>query len=208
MVETLSGKDAMKAGYPDSLKGSFLISDANLSDPNFRRTVVLIISHDEEGAFGLVVNRRLDATLEDALPDYGNTGAADIPIYEGGPVERHYLFAIHSGFPAQVRSEHAIDPIAHVTFEPAFPAIADFLRTQWGELSPDVRPPIRLYAGYSGWSAGQLEEELESGAWVVRPATVKHVFSDDPEEGWRLALGELGGLHRVIAETGYKPSMN
>lgn len=193
---------------PKWLTGSFLISDANLSDPNFHRSVVLMISHDEEGAFGLVINRRLDATLSDAIPEFEDTEAGALPIHEGGPVQRDYLFVIHSGFPSEVRSEHAIDPIEHVTFEPAFRAISHYLREPWAAMEPNQRPPIRLYAGYSGWEAGQLEEELELGAWIVRPGAAKHVFSDDPDEGWREALGELGGIHRIVAETGYKPSMN
>lgn len=190
------------------LTGHFLISDANMADPNFSRTVVLIISHDNEGAFGLVVNRRLDATLADAIPEFADTEAGLLPMFEGGPVQRDYLFTIHSGLPDAHRSEHAIDPIEHVTFEPAFQVLSDYIRHRWSELPADQRPPIRLYSGYSGWSAGQLEAELDAGAWVVRPAAAKHVFCEDPDEGWREALSELGGLHRIVAETGYKPSMN
>ncbi len=190
------------------LSGFFLISDVNLSDPNFRRTVVLLISHDTDGAFGLVVNRRLGATLADAIPDFARTDAGKIPLYEGGPVQQRYLFAIHSGLPDDVRSEHAVDPIEHVTFEPAFQVLGEYLKTSWSQLDPRERPPVHLYAGYSGWAGGQLENELEHGAWIVRPAAAKHVFSAAPEEGWREALGELGGIHKIVAETGYKPSMN
>ena len=190
------------------LSGRFLISDANMSDLSFYRTVILLLIHDEEGAFGLVVNRRLNANLGDVVPEFADTEAAEIPLFEGGPVNSEYLFAIHSGFPGNLRSEGAVDPLEHVTFEPAFQVLAPYLREQWSNLSPDQRPPIRLYAGYSGWSSGQLEQELSLGAWVVRPGAAKHIFSDDPEEGWRQALGELGGMHKIVAETGYKPSMN
>ena len=190
------------------LSGNFLISDANLPDPHFRRTVILIISHDENGAFGLVVNRRVEATLADVMPEFEKTQAAEIQLYEGGPVSREYLFAIHSGFPGDIRSEHAVDPIEHVTFEPAFQVLTPYLQNRWAAMAEESRPPIHLYAGYSGWEGGQLERELSLGAWIVRPAAVKHIFSDDPDEGWRHALGELGGMYRIVAETGYKPSMN
>jgi len=190
------------------LSGSFLISDVRLTDVHFRRTVVLLISHDENGALGLVVNRRLNATLADAIPEFAETEAGAIPIYEGGPVQQEYLFAIHSGLPDEVRSEHSIQPIEHVTFEPAFRALGEYLKSTWAGISPSERPPVHLYAGYSGWGEGQLERELKQGAWVVRPAAAKHVFTADPEETWREALGELGGIHKIVAETGYKPSMN
>jgi putative transcriptional regulator len=190
------------------LSGSFLISDVNLSDPHFRRTVVLLISHDENGAFGFVVNRQLDATLSDAMPDFADTEPGKLPLFEGGPVQPQYLFAIHSGLPGEIRSEHAVDPIEHVTFEPAFQVLMEYLKTEWPKLPENARPPVHLYAGYSGWEGGQLENELKHNAWIVRPAAAKYIFSDTPEEGWREALGELGGMHRIIAETGYKPSMN
>ena len=190
------------------LSGSFLISDVRLTDANFRRTVVLLISHDENGALGLVVNRRLHATLADAIPEFAETEAGAIPIYEGGPVQQEYLFAIHSGLPDEVCSEHSIRPIEHVTFEPAFQVLGEYLKSTWAGIPQGERPPVHLYAGYSGWGKGQLERELRHGAWIVRPAAAKHVFTPDPEETWREALGELGGIHKIVAETGYKPSMN
>ena len=190
------------------LIGHFLISDVNLIDPNFRRSVVLMINHDEEGALGLVVNRRLEVTLGEVMPDFEGTEAGKLPIFQGGPVQPQYLFAIHSGLPDAVRSDHASNPIEHVTFELTFQVLTDYLRDDWADLGEKERPPINLYAGYSGWEGGQLERELEHGSWIVRPAAAKHIFSLDPNEGWRAALGELGGIHKIVAETGYKPSMN
>ncbi len=193
---------------PRWLQGYFLISEVDLQDPNFRQTVVLLISHNDDGAFGLVVNRRLEVTLGQVLPEFENTAAGELPIYQGGPVQPQFLFTIHSGLPEDLRSEQASSPIEHVIFEPAFPCLEQYLREIWANLPIDTRPPVNLYAGYAGWSPGQLEHELSEGAWVVRPAAAKHVFSDFPDQGWREALGELGGMHKIIAETGFKPSMN
>ena len=167
-----------------------------------------MINHDEEGAFGLVVNRQLDVTLEQVLPEFEHTAAGNLSIYQGGPVHPQYLFTIHSGLPKNLMSKQATSPIEHVVFEPAFPNLEKYLREDWEALPAEDRPPINLYAGYAGWEGGQLEAELALGAWIVRPAAAKHVFSDSPDEGWREALGELGGMHKIIAETGFKPSMN
>jgi len=193
---------------PQWLQGYFLISEAELQDPNFSRTVVLMIQHDEEGAFGLVVNRMLDVTLGQVLPEFNDTPAGELPIYQGGPVQPQYLFTIHSGLPEDLKSEQASSPIERVVFEPSFPCLEKYLKTDWAALSVETRPPVHLYAGYAGWGPGQLENELEHGAWVVRPAAAEHIFSSDPAEGWRRALGELGGIHKIVAETGFKPSMN
>ncbi len=190
------------------LQGHFLISEAELRDPNFSRTVVLMIHHDEEGAFGLVVNRMLDVTLGQVLPEFSDSPAGELPIYQGGPVQPQFLFTIHSGLPEDLRSDQATTPIEHVIFEPAFPSLEDYLKTDWASLPVETRPPVHLYAGYAGWGPGQLETELEHGAWVVRPAAAKHIFSANPDEGWRQALGELGGIHKIVAETGFKPLMN
>ncbi len=197
-----------KQDLPRWLQGYFLISEAELLDPNFQRTVVLMIQHDEEGAFGLVVNRLLDVTLGQVLPEFTESAAGELPIYQGGPVQPQFLFTIHSGLPEDLKSDQASSPIEHVVFEPAFPSIEGYLQNEWASLPLESRPPVHLYAGYAGWGSGQLEDELEHNAWIVRPAAAKHIFSRTPGEGWRQALGELGGMHKIVAETGYKPSMN
>ena len=193
---------------PDSLEGHFLISEADLVDPNFHRTVVLIIHHNDEGAFGLVINRRTEVTLRDVLPDLGGSESGGIQLFVGGPVQPRYLFCLHSGLPPDLESEHSSHPLEHVVFEPDFGSLTDYLKGEWSSLPERDRPTVRAYAGYAGWAAGQLESELDRGAWVVRPAAAKHIFHPNPEEGWREALGELGGFNKIVADTGFKPSMN
>ena len=193
---------------PRWLTGHFLISEADMIDPNFHRTVVLLVNHDREGAFGLIVNKRLEISLSDVLPDFKNEPAGARPLYVGGPVQQQYLFTIHSGFPSSVSSPHAKVPLEQVTFEPDFQSIADYLKVEWASLPEDMRPPVNFYAGYSGWAADQLEAEIERGSWVIRPAAAKHVFADNPDQGWKAALGELGGYYKFIADTDFKPSKN
>ncbi len=193
---------------PRYLEGHFLISEADLMDPNFHRTVILIVHHNKEGAFGLVLNRKLDLALGEVAQDFDETGAGTIPLYYGGPVQPQYMFCLHSGLPEDLLSEHATTPLQHVVFEPFIDSLSEYLKTTWGRLSEGERPPVHLYAGYSGWAPDQLESELERESWIVRPAAAKHIFHPNPDEGWREALSELGGFHRIVAETGFKPSMN
>jgi putative transcriptional regulator len=193
---------------PRFLPGYFLISETELLDPNFIRTVVLMIHHDPQGAFGLVVNRQTEATLSALFEKYEDTPQGDIPVFIGGPVEQQYLFVIHSGLPDAYRSEHAAEVVDGVVFEPNFHLIDDYLADEWPRTPPEDRPHIHLFGGYSGWGPGQLENELKHRSWVILPATREIVFHDNPDEGWNDALRKKGGIYWVVAETGTKPSLN
>lgn len=190
------------------LEGQFLISEADLTDPNFFQTVVLMISHNDEGAFGLVVNRRAEANLGDVVEGFEESPAKDIPIYVGGPVQQQFLFVLHTGLPEELRSDHSLIPVEEVVFEPVFQTLEDYLKIEWAALPESLRPKIHLFAGYAGWAPGQLEGELEEGAWTTHPAKAEIVFHPKPEEGWNKALRDKGGIYWVVAETGYKPSIN
>lgn len=190
------------------MRGHFLVSEMELEDPNFYRTVVLIVNHDDDGAFGLVVNRCLDIELEKALPEFGGEPAGKIPLYLGGPVEPRYLFVLHSGLPGGLRSEHASEPVPGVVFEPSFAEVSAYLREEWPGTAPDDKPRINLFAGYSGWGPGQLEGELAEKAWLVLPATPDIVFHPQPEKGWADAMARKGPFYELVAEMGFKPSIN
>lgn len=198
--------DPKKRSYPKDLSGHFLISELELADPNFVKTVVLMITHDENGAFGLVVNRQAEATLGDIVPEFANSPAAAIPVFVGGPVEQQYIFLLHGGLDGE--SEGAKQVVDGVVFEPSFDAVAPHLMDAWSALGDGMATPVHLYAGYSGWGPGQLEGELEHGAWLVIPAGKSLVFHGDPEAAWTEAFGSLGDLYRIAAETGYRPSLN
>jgi putative transcriptional regulator len=199
--------DSSGAPIPAVLDGYFLVSETELVDPNFHKTVVLIISHSEEGAFGLVINRPADLTLGEIIPDLdAEIGTAR--TFVGGPVEQHYLFTLHNGVPDAVRSEYSAAPCDGIVFEPAFGTLDTYLRNEWQSLAPGERPSFNFYLGYAGWSPGQLEKEIAQGAWLVLPADPAIVFHPNPEEGWSAALNRKGGLYKVIAQTGFKPSLN
>ena len=200
--------DSSGTPVPASLDGYFLVSETELVDPNFHRTVVLIVNHNAEGAFGLVVNRPADISLGDIVAELEDEPIGSLPAFIGGPVEQHYLFTLHSGLPASAESQYALRPSDGVVFEPVFHAMEGYLRNEWAGSEASVRPSINFYLGYAGWAPGQLETELAQGAWLVMPATPEIVFHPDPEEGWTAALIRKGGIYHVVAQTGSKPSLN
>lgn len=149
-----------------SLSGNLLVAVPELSDPNFARTVVLLIHHDDEGAFGLVLNRVgtrglgpiLRQLLEDDQP-------VEMPLMIGGPVEGP-LMALHS---APGLGEREVAPQVYLATS----------RETLAEALTDAVRPLRLFMGYSGWGPGQLEDELASGSWNVTAATADFVFADE-----------------------------
>jgi putative transcriptional regulator len=196
------------AAEPRYLGGHFLISDITLMDPNFYRSVVLMITHDDSGAFGLVVNNPSRFTLGEVLEEMDGLAAGSIPVYVGGPVQQEFLFLLHGPFPEELEEGGKEQPVDGVVFEPATQPIIDYLKGPWGETPAEDRPSVRLYAGYSGWGPGQLEGELKSDAWLIVKATRDIIFHENPAEGWADAFGRKGPLYKIILQTGFKPSMN
>ncbi len=155
----------------ESLAGKLLVASRRLGDPNFTRSVVLLIHHDSRGALGLVLNRagaeRLEVTHDG---DDGRRG--EVVVMTGGPLEGP-LTALHTD---PENSEREVIPGVH------FAAGSPHLDT----LLAAARRPLRVFRGYSGWGGGQLEKELAAGAWTVADASADLVFGDDPDL-WRRA---------------------
>ena len=148
-----------------SLQGNFLIASPHLGDGNFNRSVVLMVKHDEDGAFGFVLNRPTGNTVAEVwkLVSEDASDRQD-PIYLGGPVQGP-LMAVH-GLASAAETE-ILDGVylsAH--------------KDQLKEVVAAENASLRLFSGYSGWGAGQLEGELEAGGWLVAPATAELVFHD------------------------------
>ncbi|MGF1578014.1 MAG: YqgE/AlgH family protein [Gemmataceae bacterium] len=147
--------------------GSFLVAKPSLLDPNFRQSVVLIIQHDEEGAFGLVVNR--------PVPVEG----LKYPVYAGGPCQTEGLFLLHS-----ITDWSGSDiPIPEPIAPDIYMADATYLE-EIKELDPEQLDQLRLFAGYARWGPGQLEEEICSGAWSFTPADGQTLFGVPADELW------------------------
>ncbi len=201
-----SGRD--EDALPRFLEGYLLISEIGLLDPNFYRSVILVVTHDENGAFGLVVNRPAKLTAGELLEGMDGSPAASIPVYVGGPLQQDFLFLLHSGLPESVSGSAARGAAEGVIFEPASQPVVDYLKTEWGKRPEAERPDVRLYAGYSGWGPGQLESELKRESWVVLRSARGIVFHPNPAEGWSEALAKKGPLYQIILQTGFKPSAN
>ena len=178
----------------ESLQGKLLVSSPSLIDPNFRKTVVLVAHHDDEGAMGLVLSRPSDVAAAEAVPLLEGLPGAEGPIFVGGPVQPE-AFMVLAEFE---------------DVEEAAAPIMDGLGFMPSDTEPDDLSikRLRLFAGYSGWSAGQLEAELEEPAWIVVDAETDDAFADDPDELWRTVLHRKGGPFTLMENMPFDPEMN
>ena len=182
---------------PKFLRGQLLLDSGQLSGSFFQRTVVLVCQHDAEGAFGLVLNR-------DSGNKLGEMVVADLPetlkdeeLYLGGPVQLSALSYLHSD---------SFLPEANVIPNLDLGHSLDSLVEIGESFSPGKK--VKLFAGYAGWSPGQLEEEMKRKAWLVHPATVDLVFDTEPEDLWQSVLRQKGGKYRLLAQMPEDVSLN
>ena len=178
----------------ESLQGKLLVSSPSLVDPNFRKTVVLIAHHDEEGAMGLVLSRPSDVAAVDAVPSLDLLPGARDPVFVGGPVQPE-AFMVLAEFDDV--NEAAAPIMGGLGFMPA--------DAEPDELS--IRR-MRLFAGYSGWGIGQLEAELAESSWIVVDAEADDAFADDPDELWRTVLHRKGGPFALMENMPFDPGLN
>jgi putative transcriptional regulator len=175
--------------FMDTLRGRLLIAAPSLYD-YFRRTVVLVIEHNEDGAMGVVLNRISEALVGDVVPALAELAEDDELVRVGGPVAPDAVVALGEfGDPTEAGAS---------------------VIGSLGTLDPDrdngslVR--MRVYAGYAGWGAGQLDGEVEEGAWIVEPASPEDPFCED--DIWSEALKRKGGGYRLLATMPADPSLN
>lgn len=177
-----------------SLAGKLLVSSPALVDPNFRKTVVLVTHHDDDGALGLVLSRPLDLIAESAVPALAGVPGAGGRVFAGGPVQPDALMMLAEFDDVDEAAAQILDNVGFV------PAEADV-----DELS--IRR-LRLFCGYSGWGAGQLEGELDEPSWIVVDAEPDDAFADDPDELWRTVLRRKGGPFELLAGMPFDPGLN
>jgi len=179
-----------QAGMPEKskyLKGQLLLDSGQLNGSFFQRTVVLICQHDAEGAFGLILNRKTGNKVgEMILADLPDT-LKECPLYLGGPVQPTALSFLHSD---------AFIPDANVLPNLNLGHSLDTL-VEIGE-SFSAGKKIRLFAGYAGWSPGQLEDEMKRKAWLLHPASLELVFETPPDQLWQTILGRKGGWRNKL----------
>ena len=172
-----------------SLKGQLLLDNGQLHGSCFQRTVILICQHDEDGAFGLVLNSpaagKVGQALEAQLPER----LKRLPLFLGGPVQPQSLSFLHSdslvpnaNVMANLHLSHSLEELVEA-----------------GEGYSPTRQ-LKIFAGYAGWSPGQLESEMKRDTWLTHPATLDWVFHADPAGLWKLILAEKGFTYRLIGE--------
>ena len=169
-----------------SLAPALLLSMPQLADPNFNRTVVLLCKHNEEGAFGLVMNRPLVTTGRVVVKlDPPVSTDRELQLWVGGPVEpvSSWILVGHDGDPAVETQGMRITDDLYLTTSP------DLLRRL---LEPDPPPRMRLIVGYSGWGPGQLEDELRESSWLLSDVDTAMIFDTPPEKMWEAAIRRLG----------------
>lgn len=172
-------------GMTEVAPGTLLVAAPGLLDPNFRRTVVYIIEHRERGTLGVVLNRPSEVSLRDVLPGWEPLSSRPRSVFVGGPVEEHTalcLAALRAGNdPDKVRGLVGVrGPVALVDLDGDPAALAPRLRG------------LRVFAGYSGWDAGQLDEEITRGDWIVVPALPDDVTAGHDSDLWGRVLRRQG----------------
>ncbi|HEY6399429.1 MAG TPA: YqgE/AlgH family protein [Solirubrobacteraceae bacterium] len=180
----------------DSVKGQLLIAGPGLLDPNFWRTVVLIVEHSDEGALGLVLNRPSETTVGEAAPQLEDLLALDEPVFIGGPVQPSAMMVL-----AQFEDP---DDAALLAFDDI-----GVLGTSGAGEDPAVGVQAgRAFVGHAGWGPGQLDAELERGDWILEAARRDDAFSSEPLALWSRVLTRKGGSYALVARMPADPSMN
>lgn len=188
--------DAMRV--PD---GSLLAAWPDLPDSNFAKSVVWMVRHDEDGALGFVVNRPLDVTVDDLLPDHPILSTLKTPVHLGGPVDHSQMQFLHS-WPDSIPGGTQVSPGLYLGGE--LEALAAELARQEA-LHPGHVERVRLVIGYAGWGAGQLESELAEHAWVPVPYHLDLVLNASGDEAWRQAVESIDGQGALSEGSGDVP---
>jgi putative transcriptional regulator len=183
----------------ESLTGRLLVATPALRDPNFERTVVLLVAHERAGALGVVLNRATEVRVADVLAPWGGLAGEPAVVFEGGPVQPEAAICLARTRPGVARL-------------PGFTRVAGAVGTV--DLAADPKRlredlvGIRVFAGYAGWDPGQLEMEIEEGSWLVFEALPGDAFVERPDDLWSMVLRRQGGLTAAIAFYPVDPTHN
>ena len=180
----------------ESLRGQLLVSSPGIIDPNFRRTVVLVCEHNEEGAMGVVLNRPSGTAVAEALPDLESLVEPGEPVYVGGPVQREAVLVLAEFDDPDAAGDIVFDDVGFARGD------GDF------ELLEAATRRARAFVGYAGWGEGQLESELEQLSWLVEPTDGVDLFAEPGADLFAAVLRRKGGAYRVLAMMPDDPSAN
>jgi putative transcriptional regulator len=178
--------------------GQLLLATPRLVDPNFARAVILVLDHDADGALGVVLNRPSGLPVRAVLPGWGEAVTEPQMLFAGGPVAPDSALAIalcigigpSTGFKRLVGDYGLVD-----------------LDSEPDAVLPDLAG-VRIFSGYAGWGAGQLEDEIDEGSWYVVAATPSDVLNRQPDQLWRTVLRRQPGELAYVATYPNDPTMN
>ena len=173
----------------DHVRGKLLIASPGLTD-FFRRTVVLVLEHSDEGAVGLVLNKPSETLVDEAVPDLAPLATVDDVVHVGGPVGPQSVIALGAFEDPGEAASLVFDDLGVV--DPEAP-------------SPSLRA-LRVYAGHAGWAPGQLDGELEQEAWIVEEALPEDPFTEG--DLWATVLDRKGGGYALLARMPDDPTLN
>jgi putative transcriptional regulator len=183
--------------YLKPLKGRLLIAEPSiLNDSSFNRSIILITEHTEQNSVGFILNRPLEYTLNDLLPDIHS----ELTIYQGGPVEQDNLYFVHK-VPDLIPD--SIEVGNGVFWGGNFNALKELLNTN--VLSKN---DIRFFLGYSGWAQNQLTDELNLNSWFISENDLKNIFAEDDHNLWRNKILQKGGDYKIWANAPNDVNLN
>ncbi len=177
--------------------GKILISEPFMLDPNFRRSVIFIVEHGEEGTVGFVLNQETEVAIHDVIRKFP---IFDARIHIGGPVETDTLHYIHT---LGEKLEGARVVAEGVYWGGDFETLKQLVER--GEVNESQ---VRFFIGYSGWSPGQLDEELQQNSWIVSGTSKENLFDKDYDDFWKETIRSLGSKYAHIANFPQNPMWN
>jgi putative transcriptional regulator len=180
----------------DSVRGQLLVAGPALLDPNFWRTVVLVVEHNEEGALGLVLNRPSETNVGEAVPELAAVVGADDQLFIGGPVQPSAVIVLAQFGDPTDAALLAFDDVGVLGTGPSPEELTAGISTG------------RAFLGHAGWGPGQLDGELERGDWILEPARFEDAFSTEARGLWSEVLTRKGGSYALVARMPSDPSMN
>ncbi len=181
----------------ESYRGKILISNSTIITDDFNKSVVLMIEHDSVGAFGLVINKPSKYVLNEVIVGIPENLSATIPMFWGGPVYHSFISILHN-------YKHLPDPgmevIPDVYLSRSYDLLLRLLESEAGK--------FKVFHGYSGWGAGQLESEFVRKSWVDHNSTTEMILDQDTDRIWKDALISKGGIYKYFAEHTKDPLLN